>query len=80
MRLQLSECAPDVCLENAVRGVEYAATEKGLELVADVEEDVPTIQADERRLTQHVLLNLLRNSIKFTNEGTVRAGVRRHDP
>ena len=80
MRLQLAECAPEVCLENAAGSVEYEATEKGLELIVNVEAGVPTIQADERRLTQHVLLNLLRNAIKFTSKGSVQVGVRSMDP
>ena len=39
---------------------------------------MPLIQADERRITQHVLMNLLKNGIKFTREGgKIRVGVRR---
>jgi signal transduction histidine kinase len=74
MTLHRTDCAPDICIENAIRAVEYKATEKGLVLTSDVAEDLPVIQADERRLTQHVLLNLLRNAIKFTAAGTVRVG------
>ena len=47
------------------------AEEKGLALVFDAAPDLPaSVLADERRLCQ-VLLNLLGNAIKFTDEGTV---------
>ena len=52
--------------------VAYKAHEKGLELVFDVDGDVPArLVGDEMRLGQ-VLLNLLNNAIKFTVEGRVR--------
>ena len=51
------------------------AREKGLEL-AVYEEPAPTILADGRRLTQHVLVNLVKNAIKFTRAGRVEIGVR----
>ena len=47
----------------------------GIKLTAEIEDDVETIGADERRLKQ-VLVNLLSNAVKFTPDGgaiTVRA-------
>ena len=36
----------------------------------------PEVEADERRLTQHVLVNLIKNAIKFTQKGGIKVGAR----
>jgi len=79
MELQLSECVPEACIDIAVAAMENQVTGKGLSLHSDVESDLPILQADERRLTQQVLVNLLRNAVKFTTEGEIRVGARRED-
>jgi hypothetical protein len=79
MQLQVADCVPEVCIENAVTSLQYRATEKDLQLVREIEDDLPVLQADERRLTQHVLVNLVKNAIKFTRQGRVRIGARRED-
>ena len=42
----------------------------------ELQERLPPIAADERRLTQHVLVNLVKNAITFTPAGEVRIGAR----
>jgi signal transduction histidine kinase len=49
------------------------AAEKGLNLTVDIEPDLPIALGDERRIAQ-VLLNLVGNAIKFTDEGQLRIG------
>jgi signal transduction histidine kinase/nitrate/nitrite-specific signal transduction histidine kinase len=49
--------------------------EKGLQLIRDIDPHLPMISCDRRRVRQ-VLLNLISNAVKFTNEGTVTVSVK----
>ncbi len=50
--------------------------DKGLEWALDVEEGLPKIVCDRHRIVQ-VLINLISNAIKFTDQGRVTCRVRR---
>ncbi len=63
---------PSVLLQSVVDLMRVKADEKCLAFEFDVGAGLPeSVLADERRLRQ-VLLNLLGNAIKFTDQGTVR--------
>ena len=76
-RLELDPIAvsvPDL-IRNVVHLLEPAANEKGLQLTASVAPEVPDrLLVDGLRLRQ-VLLNLVGNAVKFTDEGSVRVDV-----
>jgi signal transduction histidine kinase len=71
---ELSLTVEDYSLRNVVDTVlaqaGSLAQAKGLALVADVADDLPKGLGDERRLTQ-VVLNIVSNAIKFTEQGSV---------
>ncbi|GET33979.1 hypothetical protein PbJCM13498_28420 [Prolixibacter bellariivorans] len=53
-----------------------SAKPKGVELVSEIDDDVPRwIKGDKTRLTQ-VLNNLTSNAVKFTEEGSVRISIK----
>ena len=59
------------CIEESLDLVSLKAAERGIELAYHLEDDVPrTIRGDVTRLRQ-ILVNLLANGVKFTNEGEV---------
>jgi PAS domain S-box-containing protein len=64
------------CVEDALNLVALRAAEKKLELLYEIEPQVPgTLVSDDGRLRQ-VLVNLLTNAVKFTEEGEIVVSVR----
>jgi signal transduction histidine kinase len=57
-------------IDTVVASAGSLAESKGLALVSDVSGELPKGLGDERRLTQ-VVLNLVSNAIKFTDQGSV---------
>jgi len=68
MELNLKKFDVRVALDNALTLVKERSLRHGITLEVDLDSSLGTIVADERKFKQ-ILLNLLTNAIKFTQEG-----------
>ena len=76
LQLSLKDYSFTDTLNTVVTSIEPLAAEKGLALTLEAAPDLPLGFGDDRRLAQ-VLLNLLGNAVKFTDEGSVTVGASR---
>jgi len=70
LRFQREPVALKPLLEECLTIFEPRARERGLELILEVNDDLPPVQADGFRLEQ-VFINLIDNALKYTEHGSV---------
>jgi signal transduction histidine kinase/integral membrane sensor domain MASE1 len=68
MELQIGPVDVLDVIDRSLRMIRERALQRRITLDAQLESDLPTLAADERKLMQ-ILLNLLSNAVKFTPEG-----------
>jgi two-component system, sensor histidine kinase and response regulator len=77
LSLEIRELDLREVVRDILKGLKVAADAKGLSLACDVRPDVPErVRGDSGRLGQ-VLINLVGNAIKFTNQGQVAVAIQR---
>ena len=76
MELAVSEYSVEDVIATVRASLRSIADDKGLELVTEVESNLPDAYGDAKRITQ-CLLNLVGNALKFTHQGRVVLGVER---
>jgi two-component system, sensor histidine kinase and response regulator len=63
-------------VEEAIKTVVLPAHQKGLELISDVQDDVPECAIGDGPRIRQILLNLIGNAVKFTAAGEVVVSLR----
>jgi signal transduction histidine kinase/CheY-like chemotaxis protein/HPt (histidine-containing phosphotransfer) domain-containing protein len=77
--LERIEFNPESTVEQAVDMITLEAHKKGLEITLDVAADAPDlIRGDPGRFRQ-IIVNLVKNAVKFTREGGVVVSIRRSE-
>jgi signal transduction histidine kinase/CheY-like chemotaxis protein len=72
MGVEIISCAPLNIIQDVVSFMQPQALDRGLELFVELKSPIPeTIETDPTRLRQ-ILMNLIGNSIKFTEHGGVK--------
>lgn len=79
LSLHIDKLSPKGLMYEMQETMSVLASSKGLELVCKIDDDVPRlVKGDQKRLYQ-VLVNLVNNAIKFTEEGRVTVHMFCHD-
>jgi PAS domain S-box-containing protein len=73
---KMASLAPAELIERTLKAVTPLFSDDDITLISEVEEGLPMLTGDPDRLMQ-VLINLISNAAKFTQEGTVRCKVTR---
>jgi CheY-like chemotaxis protein/HPt (histidine-containing phosphotransfer) domain-containing protein len=74
--LEIIQCDLISLVEEAVEMVSLLAHKKGLEIIIDIAKDVPSwVLGDPVRIRQ-ILINLINNAVKFTQQGEILIRVR----
>ncbi|WP_051552186.1 response regulator [Nocardioides sp. URHA0020] len=64
------------CVEGAVDLLAAQAATKGLDLIAQIDPDVPAVVEGDVTRVRQILVNLLSNAVKFTSHGEVHVHLR----
>lgn len=62
---------PITVIDNVIKVLGYSAKEKGLKLITTINDDVPSQIVGDSFCLNQILVNLVNNSIKFTESGSV---------
>ncbi len=74
--LNWTEFHPEQVLQETVKPLVFLASQKGLALRCQIEPNVPAELVGDARAWSQVLINLIGNAIKFTEQGGVTVSVR----
>jgi len=75
--LEIISFSIDEILEHLISIVSFKAEEQGIELIIERDSTIPLYFFGDPKRIQQILLNILNNSIKFTEKGSVTLNIKR---
>ncbi len=75
--LEIISFSIDEILEHLISIVSFKAEEQGIELIIERDSTIPLYFFGDPKRIQQILLNILNNSIKFTEKGSVTLSIKR---
>jgi signal transduction histidine kinase len=73
--IKMAPMRPAELLENLHSVMDKTASDKGLRLTSEIDNSLPEIVNGDAARLQQILLNLVNNAIKFTEQGSVHVGL-----
>jgi len=77
LKIKVTPFAPDDLIDDVMGMMDVLAQAKKLELISHIADDVPSALPGDRQRLHQILINLVGNAIKFTDEGSIRVRVYR---
>ena len=77
LNIKIAPFAPSDLIDDVMGMMDVLAQAKGLELTGDIASDIPTTLPGDRQRLHQILINLVGNAIKFTDEGKVQIRIYR---
>ncbi|HJS17546.1 MAG TPA: ATP-binding protein [Anaerolineales bacterium] len=71
LTIEMAPFRPGELLENLHNTMDKAASDKGLRLTSETDDNLPEILDGDLSRLQQILVNLVNNSIKFTDRGSI---------
>jgi len=71
LTIQMSPVRPAELLENMHGVMDQIVQEKGLRLTSEIDDNLPEVLKGDAARLQQILVNLVNNGVKFTDQGTV---------
>jgi PAS domain S-box-containing protein len=75
LKIQMVPCRPADLVDNLHSVMDKIASDKGLELITELESSMPPIVLGDPQRLQQILVNLVNNAVKFTEKGHINVRV-----
>ena len=72
LTIQVAPFKPTELLENIHSLLDKTASDKGLQLTSEIQDNLPEVLNGDAARLQQILVNLVNNALKFTDRGSVR--------
>jgi PAS domain S-box-containing protein len=80
LKIRITPLSPGSLVEDVMHVMDVLARSRGLELTSHIADDMPDQVPGDRQRLHQILVNLVGNAVKFTDEGRVHIHIYRPNP